>query len=320
MALNPALARLAARMGLPPPPIAASPSDLLAFENHLSDLARSEVSSLDPARMGSLLPSVPSAAAAWRQSEALAVSVAHAYGVEISFVHGLPAWLGTQGTLGIYQEALPGHHQKAYGIVPEQHFPGRKEQILVEATLGPEARASVAWHEVGHLAFGHTSDAIPQADLTIGNLGARSHEYIANAFAAIMLEQTVPLPHPYHDAQSRSYLDRFDSAIDVIHDPSYTPETWDRQAGVARATEFFRANQDMILAKVAQVKQVAQGVRLPRHSVDIAVIPPDQQVSPEDISDLYSRAAGLPSVFSAPPPPDFPSMPDFSAPLTLPSL
>jgi hypothetical protein len=284
-------------MGLMPPPPEVSPSDRLAFENHLAELARGEVAGLDPASKDSLLPSSPGSEQAWRSSEVQAIAVAHAYGVEISFVHGLPAWLSREDTLGIYQQALPGYHHKAQGVAPEQNFPGRKEQILIEATLGPEARASVAWHEIAHLALGHTASSVPDKDLTIGGIGARSQEYIANAFSAIMLSETVAGAHPYISASAIGYMERFESAIEVIHNPDYTPETWDRSAGVQRATEFFRQNQDMILQKVADIKQVIKGVRLPQHSIDLAVIPPDQQIFPADISGLYSRlpAPALPS-------------------------
>lgn len=319
MALNPAFARLAARMGLPPPPLASSPSDIQAFENHLHALASAELAfSLDPARTNSLLATGALEPLQNQLSEAQAVAVAKAYGVKISFVAGLETWLGKEGIHGVYQEALQSVNVPAIGDFPAQTSPGRPEQILIESSLSPEVRASVAWHEVAHLAFGHHQADIPPVDLTIANLGARSQEYIANAVSSIMLDLTVPGSHPYITANSIGYMERFESALDLLHDPAYSPSTWDRASGINRATEFFRQNQDLILAKVAELKQVAKGVRLPTHSVDLAVIPPDQQVLPSDLSSLYSRLP-VHLVDAAPVSPDFSSVPDFSAPLSSPA-
>jgi hypothetical protein len=299
------IAEYAQRVGLDIPPPPPSRSDLAAFEHHLQSLA-TPGPSLSPKNTRSLLNfSLDSLAC--RRSQASAVSIANAYGVEVHFVPDSDPRLNDSLTLGFYR---PARYTPGPPGLPGAGSLLEPDSIVIRASSSPEKRISTLWHELGHLVLGHNApnvlgyhDPDRPPDLHSTSLGWRSEEYLANAFASIIIQETIPGPHPLHEALSRSYVETFESLLAVVlyeRDPS---GPYDAATGTSRAQALLAANRDSLLSTVAFVKQVGRGLSLAYHLDSPTVIPPGQEVH-------WNPPPELP-----PPPPN----PPFSSPSEIPS-
>ena len=303
MHLNPAISRLAERMGLSLPLPVPSPADRAAFAHHLAALSEDAIS-LAPSDTQSLLLQIGDPLEVSR-SEAKALDLAHAYGVPVYYFSesdwaALGAPIDTLGTC-VAPPPPPGDGEPASHfidippsgslVIPLSGF------VAVSASLGPEARAFVLWHELGHLVFGHPANTVPvEYDLSLQKFGWRSREYLANAFASIMMQETFPAAHLFGDATSRGYVWHFERGFEVLTNREAGKEL-DTASAVSRVHAFLRANSDLLLSKVAEVRQVGQGLRAAHRSFAQAFIPRDLQIFTWDSPPLRQETLyrGIPS-------------------------
>lgn len=255
----PLLARLTHRFS--PPSAPPTVHHQAAFDSYLALLTASAQSQAplfrpQPTPLSLALASTQGDKAACRQSERLALRIASTYSTAVSFV----PFVGTNAG---------GSHEWT------------TNRIYVRSDLGPEARAYILWHEVGHLLFDHRGFTnIPAGDF-FDSSGSRSQEYVADAFAALMLSSTLPGPHLLVADTILMRTRRTEIGLEAQLNPDYvfgTDPSWVKVN--ARVAAFLLSNRALILSQVLLATSIIRSqVALPRTSC-VATIPPSQLLFP----------------------------------------